>query len=84
MQELSQVWDTQPKAHQLQAEEIYLQDDSICGQSEEFTSSNDPFCLQLQIQHAQAKPKLPTISHHITNLAYKRQPHHKQNQYLRA
>ena len=66
-----------PKAHQLQAEEIYMQDDSICGQSEEFTTRNDSFCLQMQIQCAQAKPKLSTTSHLITNLAYKLQPQHK-------
>ena len=60
-----------PKPYQLQAEEIYMQDDSICGQTEEFTSSDDSFCLQMQIQCAQAKPKLSTTSHLITNLVYK-------------
>ena len=66
-----------PKAHQLQAEKIYLQEDSICSQSEEFTYSDDSFCLQMQIQCAQAKTKLSTTSHLITNLAYQLQPHHK-------
>ena len=42
------------------------------------------FCLQLKIQYAQAKSKLPIISYLITNLAYKLKPHHKRNQYLRA
>ena len=37
----------------------------------------------MQLQHAQAKPKLSTTSHLVTNLAYKLQPHHKWNQYLR-
>ena len=46
-----------PKAHKLQPEEIYMQDDSICGHSAEFTSSDDSFCLQMQIQHTQAKLK---------------------------
>ena len=72
------------KSNQLQTEEIYLQDDSICRQTEELTSSDDSFCLQIQIQCAQAKPKLPITSHVITNLAYKCQPHHKWNHYLRA
>ena len=64
--------------------ELYTQDDSICDQSEEFTSNNDSFCLQMKIQCVQAKPKLPTTSHLITNLAYMLKPHHKRNQYLRA
>ena len=38
-----------PKAHQLQAEEVYMQDDPICGQSEDFTSSDDSLCLQVKI-----------------------------------
>ena len=54
-----------------------MQDDSIHGQSEEFTSSNDPFCLQMQIQYAQVKPKFLSTSHLITNSSYKLQPYHK-------
>ena len=69
-----------PKAQQLQAEEVYIQDDSICSQSEEFTSRDDSFCLQVKIQHAQAKSKPPTTSHLIPNLAYKLKAHHKRNQ----
>ena len=53
------------------------------SQSEEFTSSDDSFCLQVKIQYVQAESKFPT-SHLITNLAYKLKPHHKRNQYLRA
>ena len=57
----------------------YTHNESICSQSEEFISSNDSFCLQMQIQCAQAKLKLSTTSHLITNIqAYKLQPHHKQ------
>ena len=73
-----------PKTHKLQAEEIYLQDDSVCCQSEKCTSSDDSFCLQMKIHSSQARPKLPTTSHLITNLAYKLKPHHKRNQYQRA
>ena len=47
-----------PKAHQLQAEEVYMQDDSICGQSEDFTSSDDFFCLQVRIQHVQGESQV--------------------------
>ena len=65
-----------PKTHQLQPGEIYSKDDSVCGHSEEFTYSNDYFCLQMKIQCAQGKLKLPTTSHLITNLEYKLKTHH--------
>ena len=42
-----------PKAHQLQVEEVYMQEDSICGQLEELTTSNEYFCLQVRIQFPQ-------------------------------
>ena len=71
------------KAHQLQAEEVYAQEDSICSQSKDLTASDESFSL-VRIQHAQANSKIPTASHLITNLAYKLKPHHKRNQYLRA
>ena len=32
-----------PKAHQLKAEEVYMQDESIWSHSDAFTSSDDPF-----------------------------------------
>ena len=73
-----------PKAHLLQAEEVYAQENSICGQSKDLTSSNESFCLQVRIQCAQANSKILTTSHLITNLAFKLTPHHKRNQYLRA
>ena len=72
------------KAQQFQAEDVYMQDDSICGQSEDVTSSDDSFCLQVTIQCVQADSKFLTTSHLINNLAYKLKPHQKRNQYLRA
>ena len=63
---------------------MYKQDDSICSQSEDFTSTDDSFCLHVIIQHVQADSKFPTTFHLITNLAYKLKPHHKRNQYMRA
>ena len=63
---------------------MYAQEDSICSQSEDLTSSNESFCLQVRIHHAQANAEIPTTSHLITNLAYKLKQHHKRNQYLRA
>ena len=37
-----------PKAHQLKAGTIYVQDSTICGQSED-SSSDDSFCLQIKV-----------------------------------
>ena len=61
-----------------------MPEDSICGQSGDFTSSNESFSLQVKIQCTQASCEIPTQSHLITNLAYRLKPHHKRNQYLRA
>ena len=46
------------KAHQIQAEEVYMQDESICGQSEDFTSSDDSFCHS----HKPSKYKVSAIT----------------------
>ena len=73
-----------PNAHQLQTGQVYIQEDSISGQSEDLTSRNESFCLQVRIQSVQARSKTPTASHLITNSAYKLKPHHKSDQYLRA
>ena len=73
-----------PKAHQLQVGSVYMQEDSICGQSSDLTSSDESFCLQVKIQCKQTNTKIPTPHHLITNLAYRLKPHHKRNQYLRA
>ena len=73
------------KAHQLQAGTVYVQDRAICSHSEDYSSSDDSFCLQIKVQHTQASlKKIPTPTHLITNLAYRLQPHHSRNQYLRA
>ena len=73
-----------PKAHQLQVGVVYVQEDSICGQSNDLTSSNESFCLKVKIQCTQANTKIPTLHHLITNIAYRLKPHHKRNQYQRA
>ena len=70
-----------PIAHQLKLGLVYMQD-SICGKSED-SSSNDSFCLQMQVKSTQAETKLPAPQHLITNLAFKLKPH-KKTQYLRA
>ena len=73
-----------PKPHQLQAGVVYVQEDFICSQSSDLTSSNESFCLHVKIQHTQANTKFSTPHHLITYLAYRLKPHHKRNQYLRA
>ena len=73
-----------PKAHQLQDGVVYIQEDSICGQSGDLTSSDESFCLQVKIQCTQATATFLKPRHLITNLAYRLKPHHKRNQYLRA
>ena len=74
-----------PKAHMLQVGTVYACGKSICGHSENCSSNNESFCLQVKIQQSQAEgKKIPTPSHLITNLAYKLKPHQTTNQYLRA
>ena len=62
----------------------YMQENSICSQSGDLTSSDESFCLQVKIQFTQANVKILTCHHLITNLAYRLKPHHKRNTYLRA
>ena len=73
-----------PQVHQLQVGLIYIKEDSICGHSEDFTSSDESFCLQVQKQCTQANTKISTPHHLITNLEYGFKPHHYRNQYLGA
>ena len=49
-----------PKAYQLQVGQMCAQEDSICSQSGDLTSSDDSFCLQVKIQCTQADCKIPT------------------------
>ena len=72
------------KVHQLQAGVDYMQEDSICCQSNDLTSSNESFCLQVKIQCRQGNTKIPIPHHLITNPTYRLKPHHKRNQYLSA
>ena len=73
-----------PKADQLQAGSVYMQADSMCGQSSDLISSDESFCLQVKIQCTRTNVKIPTLHHLITNLAYRLKPHHKRNQYMTA
>ena len=74
-----------PKVHQLKAGAVYAKESAICSQSDEDSSSEDSFCLQVKIKCNQAdRQKIPRPIHLITNLAYRLKPHHTRNLYLRV
>ena len=74
-----------PKAHHLQAGTVYVQERAIYSHSEDYSSSDDFFCLQIKMQCTQASlKKITTPMHLIANLTYRLKPHHTRNQYLRA
>ena len=74
-----------PKAHQLKAGTGHAQGSASYDHSDEDSTSADSFCLQIKIKQKQAKEqRVPKATHLITNLAYRLQPHHHGNLYLRA
>ena len=78
----SNLWN--PKVHQLKAGPVYAHESSICGHSTE-SSSDESFCLQLQVQCNQIEgKKIPHPVHLITNLAYRLKLHHNRNMYTWA
>ena len=45
---------------------VYVQDKAMCRYSEDYSSSDDSFCLQIQVQCTQASSKkIPTPTHII-------------------
>ena len=73
-----------PKAHQLKAGPVYAHDSSICSHSDEL-SSDESFCLWLQVKHNQVQgKKIPIPVHLVTNIAYRLKLHHNRNMYLWA
>ena len=71
--------------HQLQTGTFYTKDSVICGQSEDDSSSEDSFCLQVKIKCKQADLwKFPRPTHLIISLPYRLKPHHTRNLYLMA
>ena len=74
-----------PKAHQLKAGTGHAQGSASYDHSDDDSTSDDSFCLQIKIKQKQAKEqRVPKATHLITNLAYRLQPHHHRNMYLRA
>ena len=74
-----------PKAHQIQAGSAHMHRSASYDHSDEDSTSEESFCLQLKVKQRQAREsKVPKATHLITNLAYRLQPHHHWNMYLRA
>ena len=74
-----------PKAHQLKAGTGHVQGSASYDHSDDDSTSEDSFCLQIKIKQKQAKEqRVPKATHLITNLACRLQPHHHRNLYLRA
>ena len=72
----------QPKAHQIQVDDLYDNPDSYPS---DVSSSEDSFCLQVRIRRElDGTQKVPKLTHLITNIAYRLKQHHTRNQYLRA
>ena len=66
-----------PKAHQLQASAVYAKDSGICSQSEDDSSNEDSFSLQVKVKCTQTNlQRISRPTHLITNLAYRLKPHH--------
>ena len=74
-----------PKAHQLQAGTVYACSNTSPDHSDDDSTADDSFCLQVMIKCNQKKEqRVPRPTHLITNLAYRLQPHHCRNLYLKA
>ena len=74
-----------PKAHQLKAGVGHAQGSASYDHSDDNSTSEDSFCLQIKIKQKQDKEqRVPKATHLITNLAHRLQPHHHRNLYLRA
>ena len=74
-----------PKVHQLKAGTGHAQGSAPYDHLDDDSTSEDSFCLQIKIKQKQAKEqRVPKPTHLITNLAYRLQPHHHRNLYLRA
>ena len=74
-----------PKAHQIQAGSTHAHRSASYDHLDEDSTSEESFCLQLKVKRRKAREsKVPKATHLITNLAYRLQPHHHRNMYLRA
>ena len=70
-----------PRAHQL----MIGRASAVCDQlGASFSSSEDSFCLQMQIKSAQAKTRMQAPEHLVRNIEYKLKPHRRRTKFLRA
>ena len=70
-----------PKSHQLMVGRA----SAVCGQSDaSYSSSEDSFCLQMQVKSAQEKTKMNKPQHLVTNIEYKLKPQRRRTKFLRA
>ena len=70
-----------PRAHQLMVGRA----SAVCGQSDaSYSSSEDSFCLQMQVKSAQTKTKMNKPQHLFTNIEYKLKPHRRRTKSLGA
>ena len=73
------------KVHQLQPGTMYMHNSASYDHSDDDSTADDSFCLQVKIKCNRTKEqRVPRPTHLITNLAYRLQPHHCRNLYLRA
>ena len=72
-----------PRAHQLKIGFICTQD-SLSGESDGYSSEEDSFCLQLQVQSTQPETSFIAPQHLFTNLKYKLTPQKKRTKFLRS
>ena len=67
----------QPKAHQIQVDDLYDNPDNYPS---DVSSSEDSFCLQVRIRRQHnGKQQIPKPTHLITNIAYQLKQHHTGN-----
>ena len=58
---------------------------AVCGQPDaSYSSSEDSFCLQMQVKSAQTKTKMQAPQHLVTNIEYKLKPHRRRTKFLWA
>ena len=72
------------KAHQIRIDQVYVPDKLICSQSDDNTSRDESFCLQMKLQAKQSDTDVPTPQHLFTNLEVKVKPHKNKTKFLLA
>ena len=71
-----------PKAQQQKIGRAYVPDEFIYGQSDDNSSNNESFCLQIKLQAKQADTNALAPQHLFTNLEVKMKPHQTKTKFL--